>query len=290
LEGTPPSTLIDTAEKYLKGNAEVVVREAVQQAGLVFGESVFCATKFAPGPFRTDSASVVKACLESAQRLGVDRIDLYQIHYADKLQTCVQLGLAKEKDDIYWDGLAECYHQGLAANVGVCNYGPTMIRRAHEALKKRGVPLVSNQICFNLMRYGIASETKTVCDSLGIQVLAYSPLGKGVLSGKYDAKDDQTMPKARGKYYRFVRCLKETESLTGVLGRLSKVHERPWPQIAYSWAICKGTIPIAGAKNADQVADIAGAMDGWSLTPDEVSELDAVACEAVSPYPEFKLL
>lgn len=50
-------------------------------------------------------------------------------------------GKVDTKDELYWDGIAECYHQGLIKNVGVCNYGPTLVEQCHRALKDRGVPL-----------------------------------------------------------------------------------------------------------------------------------------------------
>ena len=73
-------------------------------------------------------------------------------------------------------GLAQCYHEGLVKHIGVCNYGPRDVRAAHEFFSKLNVPLVSNQINFNLM----------LCDELGIQVFGYHPLGGGALTGAYD--------------------------------------------------------------------------------------------------------
>jgi hypothetical protein len=117
--------LLDTAELYGKHQAEGALAKAVQKAGVQ--DKVVYSTKFAPKLQRSTPQSIVAACQASARRLQVDCIDLYQVHYTDSLLPLVQLGWTKEKDDIYWDGLANCYHQGLAANIGVCNYGPSMI-------------------------------------------------------------------------------------------------------------------------------------------------------------------
>jgi len=287
LRSLPPSTLIDTAEVYGKGKAERLLGEHVRKCRVE--ERVFFATKFAPQMQRTSADSIVDACRRSAAELQVDRIDLYQVHYADDLLPLVALGFMKEKDDVYWDGLAECYHQGLAANVGVCNYGPTMIRRAHEALKKRGVPLVSNQIGFNLLRYGVTRDVKEVCDELGITVLAYSPLGKGVLSGKYDPDDNSKLPpQGTGRYYRYKRCLKASTELRAAIDGIATARGMAWPQVMYNWGMSKGVIPIAGARDESQSFDMHGAS-GWSLTDDEVEQLDAVAGENISPTKEFVL-
>jgi aryl-alcohol dehydrogenase-like predicted oxidoreductase len=109
------------------------------------------ATKFTPSPWRTTVQSVIDACEESRQRLGVEQIDLYQIHMPDIVQPFRIFGKQDVKDEIYWEGLAECYHRGLVKNVGVCNYGPTLVTKCHEALAKRGVPLASNQIAYSLI-------------------------------------------------------------------------------------------------------------------------------------------
>jgi pyridoxine 4-dehydrogenase len=284
---TKTKALLDTAEVYGNQQAEAALAKAVQLAGVQ--DQVVYSTKFAPQLQRTSPQSVVAACQTSARRLQVDCIDLYQVHYTDSLLPLVQLGWTKEKDDIYWNGLADCYHSGLAANIGVCNYGPSMIRRAYETLTvQRQVPLVSNQIGYNLMRLGISQETKLVCDELGITVLAYSPLGKGTLCGTYNPEDVSTITKPSFSYYRYVRCLKETTELRAVLQQIATTRQKSWPSICYNWAMSKNVLPIAGAKTVAHVQDIVDAM-GWSLTEQEVQSLDAVAGYDISPGREFVL-
>ena len=77
------------------------------------------ATKFTPSPWRTSVESVVEACEQSRKRLGVDQIDLYQLHMPDIVQPLRFMGIDTSKDSIYWEGLAECYRRGLVKNVGV---------------------------------------------------------------------------------------------------------------------------------------------------------------------------
>ena len=152
------------------------------------------ATKFTPSPWRTGAASVVAACERSRLNLGVGAIDLYQIHMPDIVQPLARLpgGVPNFKDEQYWDGLAECYHRGLVKNVGVSNYGPTLLRRAHAALAARGVPLASNQINFSLLYRGPASGAQATVDcgrALGVQTLGYMPLAMGLLTGKYTSNN-----------------------------------------------------------------------------------------------------
>ena len=244
LEAAPPRILLDTAEKYASGRCESALGAASVKTGIDIGggegnedrPGPFVATKFTPGMMRTGADSVVSACRESASRLGVDRIDLYQIHYADVVQPLSYFGIENVKDELYWDGLAECYHSGLAANVGVCNYGPTMVRRAHEALAKRGVPLASNQINFNLMRFRSSRDTKDACDELGIKILAYHPLGGGYLTDKYDLSDENTLPtKSQYSMHRVRYFLKGTEPLRESLRKIGAERGKTCAQIAINW-------------------------------------------------------
>ena len=104
---------------------------------------------------------------------------LLSVHFPDLIQPFKAFGYENRKDELYWEGLATCYEQGLAKNVGVSNYGPTMIRKVHDVFAKKGIPIVSNQINFSLARYKSSMETVKVCNELGIKVLAYFPLGNG---------------------------------------------------------------------------------------------------------------
>lgn len=149
---------------------------------------VSLATKFTPKPDRLTSQSVVDACRESARRMNVTQIPLYQIHFPDVIQPFARFGLENRKDRVYWDGLAECYHLGLAANVGVSNYGSTLVTEAQEYLAKKGVPLASNQICFSLLNRRAGSlATVETCQRLGVSVLAYYPLAMGTLNDAFFA-------------------------------------------------------------------------------------------------------
>lgn len=128
---------VDTAEAYGFGNSERLTAWAAKQAGVRIGTGegeLHVATKFAPVPWRSGAQSVVDACRASAERLGVDCVPLYQIHFPDVIQPLKAFGLERRKDEEYWEGLAECFEMGLAANVGVCNC--TVGRRAKPGARK----------------------------------------------------------------------------------------------------------------------------------------------------------
>ncbi len=117
---------------------------------------------------------------------------------------------------------------------------------------------------------------KEVCDELGIQLIAYSPLCLGLLTGKYGK--EKSYPKGlRGWLFR--QFIPKIEPLLGCLQAIASEREKSPSQVALNWCICKGTIPIPGAKNIQQMTDNLGAL-GWRLTEAEVRELDQFAARS----------
>merc|ERR1740138_2031497 len=253
------------------------------------------ATKFAPTPWRGDAAAVIDACRGSAERLGVDGVDLMQVHMPDIIQPFKAFGLEKRNEEAHWDGLAECYHSGLAKNVGVSNYGPTLLERAHEHLAKRGVPLASNQIHLNLL-YRRQGSLATVVKGteLGVKTLAYYPLAMGLLTGKLTPSQLRAKEGLRSR--ELLRYLEGGEGsllrdfpntagdvpeggiqpLLRVLHAVAARVGKTPGQVSLNWIMCKGAIPIPGASSAQQVRENAGAL-GWRLSDDDVAVLDAAA-------------
>merc|ERR1711966_456487 len=190
----------DTGERYGShvktamgmgwGETETMIAQMLKDADI--SDDVLrpvVATKFTPSPWRSSAKSVVEACEASRERLGVDSIDLYQVHMPDIVKSLRFMGIDESYDEEYWEGIAECYHRGLVKNVGVSNYGPTLVTKCHDALAKRGVPLASNQIAYSLIgRHNGAQETVDRCAELGVKVLAYYPYAMGLLTGKYSSE------------------------------------------------------------------------------------------------------
>jgi len=248
------------------------------------------ATKFTPSPWRSTSQSVVDACIQSLSRLSVPQIDLYQLHMPDIVQPLRFASLSKSKDETYWDGLAECYHRGLIKNVGVCNYGPTLVARCQEALAKRGVPLASNQIAYSLIgRHDGAQETVDKCRELGVKVLAYYPFAMGLLTGKYADGTSSTEMTGRSSSSSLVisqktkletndlkRYASDMSGLYTVLETIARKRKKSVAQVALNYIICKGAIPIPGSRTAEQVFDNIGAM-GWRLSSYEIVMLELEA-------------
>ena len=255
------------------------------------------ASKFTPLPWRTTVQSVVDACEQSRGNLGVDQIDLYQIHMPDIVKPFRFLGDVKSNDEIYWDGLAECYHRGLVKNVGVCNYGPTLVAKCQEALAKRGVPLASNQIAYSLLgRHNGAQETVDKCNELGIKVLAYYPYAMGLLTGKYSP---ETMSSSEVSPDLSLRSFQKSDlekkdleryakgdgiavpqggisPLLVAMATIAETRGKTLAQVALNYVISKGAIPIPGCRTAAQLKDNLGAM-GWRLSETEIAMLELEA-------------
>ncbi|WVZ59601.1 hypothetical protein U9M48_009719 [Paspalum notatum var. saurae] len=276
--------LFDTADSYgtgrLNGQSERLlgkfVREfegwittTTQNGPIRSPDDVVIATKFAAYPWRLTSGQFVSACKSSLERLQLDRLGIGQLHWSTA-------NYAPLQERALWDGLVEMYEKGLVRAVGVSNYGPKQLLKIQSYLDSKGVPLSSAQVQFSLLSMGEEQmELKTVCDSLGIRLIAYSPLGLGMLTGKYDVSNLPKGPRS----VLFRQILPGLESLLSCLRKIADKKGKTMSQVAINWCICKGTIPIPGVKTVRHVEENLGAL-GWRLSPDEISELESAAMAA----------
>jgi aryl-alcohol dehydrogenase-like predicted oxidoreductase len=253
--------LFDTAEVYGRGRSELLLGQFVRAAG----DEVLVATKFFPYPWRWRQPGLVRALRGSLRRLGLDRVDLYQIHWH----------YPPVSIETWMAGLADAVEAGLARAVGVSNYNPVQMRRAHAALSERGVPLVSNQVHYSLLhRQPEHNGLLDLCRELDVTLIAYSPLEMGVLTGKYTP--EKPPPGIRGRRYRR-EYLTQVQPLIDLLRVIGRAYGGATPaQVALNWLMCKGTVPIPGAKNVRQAEENTGAL-GWRLSSEEVAELDAAS-------------
>lgn len=284
----------DTAERY-GASPLSMVGQAARALGLPAGDrplggsgeallgsfardappSVF-ATKFTPVPWRASADAVVDAARASAARLGSPSLDLYQAHMPDVIQPMRWAGRARAKDEVYWEGLAQCYHAGLVRNVGVSNYGPTLLARCHAYLAERRVPLCSNQICFSLLsRSHGAQRTVDWCAAHGVAVLAYYPLAMGLLTGRWSA---QRLPADRGLHRYLLRDgrVDALAPLVAALEAIGAARGCTPAQVALNWVISRGALPVVGVTSPEHVRSLAGAL-GWRLGDEERTILEAAA-------------
>ncbi|KAG2299253.1 hypothetical protein Bca52824_035725 [Brassica carinata] len=222
--------LFDTADSYgtgrLNGQSERLLGQFIKQSHKALKgkqSEVVIATKFAAYPWRLTSGQFVNACRASLDRLQIDQLGIGQLHWSTA-------NYAPLQELALWDGLVAMYEKGLVRAVGVSNYGPQQLVKIHDYLKIRG------------FLYALLS-----------------PLGLGMLTGKYSSSKLPTGPRS----LLFGQILPGLEPLL----------------VAINWCICKGTVPIPGIKSVRHVEDNLGAM-GWRLTNDEQLQLEYAAQES----------
>lgn len=264
-------TLFDTGDSYgtgkLKGRSELLLGRFCQGYQEINKENICIATKLAAYPWRWTRKSIISACYGSAKRLGKN-VDLVQMHWSTaNYAPWQEVGLL--------DGLADLYEQGLVKGVGLSNYGTKRLKWVHKRFQERGIPIKTLQVQYSLLSTYPVTELglKQVCDDLGIRLIAYSPLGLGLLTGKFS--ENGSFPKGiRGLLCK--QLLPGMKPLLGCLQEIANTRNKTMSQVAINWCIGKGTIPIPGAKNVEQAQENIGAL-GWFLSDGEVIELDAAA-------------
>jgi len=270
-------TLFDTGDSYgtgkLKGRSEQLLGRFSQEYLGSNSDKICLATKLAAYPWRLTRQSMVSAGKASAQRLGRN-VDLVQMHWSTA-------NYAPWQEGALLQGLADLYEQGLVKGVGLSNYGPKRLKWVHQKLADRGVPISSLQVQYSLLSTYPVTQLglKDVCDELGIKLIAYSPLGLGLLTGKYS----QTGPFPKGiRGVLFRQLLPSIHPIVDCLRSIAQSRNKTLSQVALNWCICKGTIPIPGAKSVEQATENIGAL-GWQLDSNEVAELDRAAARVDKP-------
>lgn len=255
-------TFFDTAEIYGSGESERLIGQFLREVN----QPVQIATKYFPWPWRWNAESVSEALTVSLDRLGIDRVTLYQVH--------MPFDFLMGKRTLM-NALADEVEKGRIEAIGVSNYSAEQMRRAHEYLAARGIPLAVNQTRYSLITRQI--ETNGILETaraLGITILAYSPLAQGLLTGKYRSGNHPPLQGARRIDPRFSHSgLAKLAPVLDALQEIAEVHQRTPAQVALNWLIAQGVVPIPGAKNANQAQQNAGAI-GWNLMQDEVERLD----------------
>ena len=252
----------DTAEVYGHGESEKILGWMVRK----HGSALVVATKFAPLPDSGGAPGVGPALERSLKRLGLPRVDLYQVHWCDTAVASVE--------DVM-NAMAETVHAGLARTIGVSNFSADETVEAHTVLARHGIPLASNQVRYSLMHR--APETNGVletCRALGATLLAYSPLEQGILAGKYS--DRGPSAERRAKHPRFSK--ENLDAARPVLGQLREIGDahgdRPVEHVALAWLLAQpGVVPLAGATTGAQAASNAAALT-LQLEPEALSALD----------------
>lgn len=259
--------LFDTAPLYGNGHAETVLGMALD--GLRNG--VFVATKCGPveprpGLLHVDLSrdGLVRQCDDSLRRLRTDRIDLLQVHWFDP---------AWPIEDTMGH-LTDLVQAGKVRAVGVSNFGGAELTRAAAA-----GPLATLQPPYNLFTRDIEQEILPRCLELGLGVLAYEPLARGLLTGKFDEHPGLEPDDIRRRDPRFrMPALGRHVAATRRVQRIAHAQDMTVAQAAVAWVLARPgvTTALCGAKTAAQAVENARAAD---FEPDAVT-LDRLAIAA----------
>jgi aryl-alcohol dehydrogenase-like predicted oxidoreductase len=258
--------LFDTAEKYALGESERFLGRFLRESG----RSAVVATKFSPTRWQVRRADLLRALRGSLARLGLDRVDLYQLHWPTRFSS-VEGRMA---------AMADAVEEGLVGAVGVSNVSAEQVLRAHDALAQRGLPLATVQVEYSLLHRAPEHDgVLRACADRGVTLLAYSPLAMGMLSGRYSAGS----PPPGGRADRYPALLLDRLGpLLGLLREVGQGHgRRTAAQVALAWLRGRGALPIPGAKNRGQAEENLGAAD-FDLSS---GELDALAQAAPAGSP-----
>nr|WP_122013256.1 aldo/keto reductase [Maliibacterium massiliense] len=261
---------IDTAQPYGEGHAEEVVGKAI--AGK--RDRVFVATKC--GTMRYDGVLIKSArpqeireqLAASLKRLGVNYIDLYQMHWPVP-------GQPFEEQFVELDKLRR---EGLIRYVGVSNFSPEQMDEVRAYC-----PITSLQPPYSLLDRGIEAEILPYCVKNDIGVLSYGSIGAGALSGKYSARPVFKEDDVRSRFYTQFNeeNWPRTSAIIDVVRQIAQERGKPMVQVAINWVLAqKGvTMAIVGARTAQQAADNAAATQ-WELTGEELARMQQ-ACATI---------
>jgi aryl-alcohol dehydrogenase-like predicted oxidoreductase len=250
--------LFDTAEVYGRGKSEKILGHFLRNNN---GTNPVIATKFNPR-MKFNKNGLRKALKNSLKRLGLEKVDLYQIHNPGKINQWV-------------NAIADVYEQGLTRSVGVSNYNPAQFREAYEILEKRGIKLASNQMHYSLLfRKHEFDGLLKMCKDLNVTFIAYMPLAQGALTGKYTPDN---LPKGLLRRITYRKgLLKKVQPLINLTRDIGLKYGNKTPsQIAINWVICKGALPLVGVNNISQLQEVLGAID-WRLSDEDILNLDDI--------------
>lgn len=256
--------LIDTAPIYGLGHSEEIVGKAIcgrreevilaTKCGLLFPKSN---NELPPRSLKKER--VIQECEDSLRRLRTDVIDLYQCHWPDP-DTPIRETM---------EALTKLLEQGKIKAIGVSNFSCDQIAAAKEF-----GPIASMQPSFSMFHLRAADELIPFCQEHQMAVIPYSPLAKGLLTGKFDATS--TFTDIRSKDSEFIGArYRRNLNIVDRLKSMAREYGKTVSQLVINWtASYPGiTSPIVGAKRPSQVLENAGGV-GWTLRDEDIAQVE----------------
>jgi len=257
---------IDTAAVYGLGHSEEVVAQAVKGRAnrpYIFTKCARVWNEKGEIGSNLKADSIRQECEDSLRRLGVDVIDLYQIHWPRP----------PEDMEEAWSTLAQLKEEGKVRWIGVSNFNVEQMRRAQKI-----APITSLQPPYSLVNRAVETEILPFCRGQNIGVINYSPMGAGLLTGAMTRERVANLPDDdwRKRATNFQEpLLSRYLKLVDLLRDIGNRHGRTPGEVAIAWTLHNSavTAAIVGARNAGQIDGIIGAID-FRLSEDEYNEIE----------------
>lgn len=246
--------LIDTAEVYARGVSETIVGRALVGRR----DDAFVATKLLP--VMPTAGRVEEHARLSALRLGVDRIDLYQIHWPNPT-----VPLSNQME-----GMRRVLRSGLVAHAGVSNFSA---KRWVAAEAELGAPILTNQVQYSLLWRSPDAHNVPHAQANDRIVIAYSPLAKGLLGGRYDTEHLPSGPARSMDPLCLPENVERAMPVIQAVRRIAETYDATPSQVALAWLLSHpNVVAIPGASSLDQLRRNVEAAD-LELKPDDLEEL-----------------
>ncbi|MCX0270831.1 aldo/keto reductase [Nocardia zapadnayensis] len=275
-------TMFDTADVYSDGASEEVLGAAIRGKRDRLLLSTKAGLPTGPGPHDagTGRGRLITAVEASLKRLGVDHIDLFQLHAFD----------ANTPVEEVLHALDELVRAGKIRYLGASNFAGWQLMKSLAAADRHGLPrYIAHQVYYSLAGRDYEWELMPLGLAEGVGAVVWSPLGWGRLTGRI--RRGQPLP-AGSRLHKTAEAGPpvDTEHLYDVVDALDEIAAetgRSVPQIALNWLLTRPTVGtvIVGARNEEQLRQNLGAV-GWELTADQLARLDK-ASALTPPYPYY---
>lgn len=270
---------IDGADAYQFGQSEEILGNLLANRRNEF----FLATKYtngsAPkrGQFITGNSrlAMIASVEASLRRLKTDRIDLYWVHHPDGITPIEEI----------LRGFEDLARSGKIVYAGLSNFPAWRASRAVTLAElSQTVPISAIQVEYSLVRRSIERDHLPLAEALGLGVLTWSPLGGGMLTGKYRNGETGRAEGLGGRVFQAENSADRTAVLDTVLQIAAELETSP-DRVALSWVIAKGVTPIIGPKTVEQLKSNLGAAD-LCLSDQQIARLDQVSAGALVDLPK----
>jgi len=257
---------IDTAEMYGFGQSERAIAAALHALNKT-DDDVVIATKW--NPLLRSAGNIPNTIDKRLDCLDGYVIDLYMVHNP--------LGFSSPESEM--SAMAGLVEQGKIRSIGVSNFNVQQMQRAHAALAERGLPLAVNQVEYSLVNRKIESNgLLDAAKDLGVTIIAWAPLGSGILTGKYHDSDRYAQAPF-GRRMMLRRKLEESRPLVDALQKIAPTYEATPSQIALNWLYNsqgETVVTIPGASKAHHALESAGALN-FTLSDEDMTRLNQLS-------------